>query len=66
MSAKIAINGIGRIGRLALRAMIERHRNDLNVVAINNVADLPTNAHLFRYHRPMELFPGKSRPAKVS
>jgi len=59
MSAKIAINGFGRIGRLALRAMIERHRDDLNVVAINDMADLHTNAHLFRYDSTYGIFPGK-------
>jgi glyceraldehyde 3-phosphate dehydrogenase len=46
MHAKVAINGFGRIGRLALRAMIKRHKNDLTVVAINDMADLRTNAHL--------------------
>jgi len=59
MSAKIAINGFGRIGRLALRAMIERHRDDLNVVAINDMADLHTNAVLFRYDSTYGIFPGK-------
>ena len=59
MSAKIAINGFGRIGRLALRAMIERHRDDLNIVAINDMADLHTNAHLFRYDSTYGIFPGK-------
>ncbi len=59
MSAKIAINGFGRIGRLTLRAMIERHRDDLNVVAINDMADLRTNAHLFRYDSTYGIFPGK-------
>ena len=59
MHAKLAINGFGRIGRLALRAMIERHRNDLTVVAINDMADLRTNAHLFRYDSTYGIFPGK-------
>lgn len=59
MSAKIAINGFGRIGRLAPRAMTERHRDDLNVVAINDMADLHTNAHLFRYDSTYGIFPGK-------
>jgi len=59
MSAKIAINGFGRIGRLALRAILERHRDDLNVVAINDMADLHTNAHLFRYDSTYGIFPGK-------
>jgi len=59
MHAKLAINGFGRIGRLALRAMIERHRNELTVVAINDMADLRTNAHLFRYDSTYGVFPGK-------
>jgi glyceraldehyde 3-phosphate dehydrogenase len=59
MHAKVAINGFGRIGRLALRAMIERHKNDLTVVAINDMADLRTNAHLFRYDSTYGIFPGK-------
>jgi len=59
MHAKVAINGFGRIGRLALRAMIERHKTDLTVVAINDMADLRTNAHLFRYDSTYGIFPGK-------
>src|SRR6478735_294039 len=58
MHAKVAINGFGRIGRLALRAMIERHKTDLTVVAINDMADLRTNAHLFRYDSTYGIFPG--------
>src|ERR1700746_3748656 len=49
MSTRIAINGFGRIGRLAMRAMIERHEDELTVVAVNDMADAKTNAHLFRY-----------------
>jgi glyceraldehyde 3-phosphate dehydrogenase len=59
MPTKVAINGFGRIGRLALRAMIERHKTDLMVVAINDMADLRTNAHLFRYDSTYGIFPGK-------
>ena len=59
MHPKLAINGFGRIGRLALRAMIERHKADLTVVAINDMADLHTNAHLFRYDSTYGTFPGK-------
>ena len=54
----VAINGFGRIGRLGLRAMLERHKEDLAVVAINDMADLPTNAHLFRYDSTYGIFPG--------
>ena len=59
MVAKVAINGFGRIGRLGLRAILERHKEDLNVVAINDMADLQTNAHLFRYDSTYGMFPGK-------
>lgn len=59
MSSRIAINGFGRIGRLALRAMIERHKEDLTVVAVNDMADLATNAHLFRYDSTYGIFPGR-------
>jgi glyceraldehyde 3-phosphate dehydrogenase len=59
MSTKIAINGFGRIGRLALRAMLERHKQELAVVAVNDMADLQTNAHLFRYDSTYGIFPGQ-------
>ena len=59
MSTRVAINGFGRIGRLALRTMHQRHPRDLTVVAINDMADLKTNAHLFRYDTNYGIFPGK-------
>lgn len=59
MTARIAINGFGRIGRLVLRTMVERHGKELTVVAINDMADLKTNAHLFRYDSTYGIFPGK-------
>jgi glyceraldehyde 3-phosphate dehydrogenase len=59
MTARLAINGFGRIGRLGLRAMLERHKQELNVVAINDMADLATNAHLFRYDSNYGIFPGQ-------
>ena len=58
MTTKIAISGFGRIGRLVLRAMLERHKNGLAVVAVNDMADLKTNAHLFRYDSNYGIFPG--------
>jgi glyceraldehyde 3-phosphate dehydrogenase len=58
MAVKVGINGFGRIGRLALRAMLERHQEDLAVVAINDMADLATNAHLFRYDSTYGIYPG--------
>ena len=59
MTARVAINGFGRIGRLTLRTMLERHKTNLTVVAINDMADLQTNAHLFRYDSTYGIFPGK-------
>src|SRR4029434_1323967 len=59
MTARLAINGFGRIGRLTLRAMLERHKWQLSVVAINDMADLATNAHLFRYDSNYGIFPGQ-------
>src|SRR6266511_1625947 len=58
MIARIAISGFGRIGRLVLRSMLERHKNGLTVVAVNDMADLKTNAHLFRYDSTYGVFPG--------
>ena len=49
MTARIAINGFGRIGRLCLRGMLQRHKDNLSVVAVNDMADPATNAHLFQY-----------------
>ncbi len=49
MTTKIAINGFGRIGRLVMRAVYEGNRNDIEVVAINDLAPAKTNAHLLKY-----------------
>ena len=49
MALKVGINGFGRIGRLVLRALFENNRNDIEVVAINDLADAKTNAHLLKY-----------------
>ena len=59
MTTNVAINGFGRIGRLALREMLERHKQELSVVAVNDMADLHNNAHLFRYDSTYGAFPGK-------
>jgi glyceraldehyde 3-phosphate dehydrogenase (phosphorylating) len=61
MAARLAINGFGRIGRLGLRTIIERHKKDLTVVAINDMADLHTNAHLFRYDHDLWCLSRKGR-----
>lgn len=49
MSVKVAINGFGRIGRNVLRAIVESGRKDIQVVAINDLGPVETNAHLFRF-----------------
>jgi glyceraldehyde 3-phosphate dehydrogenase len=49
MTVKVAINGFGRIGRLVLRALVESGRDDIEIVAINDLADVKTNAHLLKY-----------------
>jgi len=59
MTTRIAISGFGRIGRLVLRSMLARHKNGLAVVAVNDMADLKTNAHLFRYDSTYGVYPGK-------
>jgi glyceraldehyde 3-phosphate dehydrogenase len=59
MAVKVAINGFGRIGRLCLRTMLERHKQQMSVVAVNDMADLKTNAHLFRYDTNYGVYPGK-------
>jgi glyceraldehyde 3-phosphate dehydrogenase len=55
---KIGINGFGRIGRQVLKAMLERHKGTFDVVAINDLVDAPTNAHLFRFDSNYGRFPG--------
>ncbi|HXF82524.1 MAG TPA: type I glyceraldehyde-3-phosphate dehydrogenase [bacterium] len=59
MTVRVGINGFGRIGRQSLRAILERHPDSLQVVAINDIADLQTNAHLFRYDSNYGRFPGR-------
>ena len=49
MTARIAINGFGRIGRMVFRAWVESGRKDIEIVAINDLADVKTNAHLLKY-----------------
>lgn len=49
MAIRVAINGFGRIGRLVLRSIIENNRQDIDVVAINDLGPVETNAHLLKY-----------------
>ncbi len=58
MSIKIGINGFGRIGRQVLKAIRERHPEQLQVVAINDLFPPETNAHLFKYDSNYGVYPG--------
>ncbi|MBA4130842.1 MAG: type I glyceraldehyde-3-phosphate dehydrogenase [Hyphomicrobium sp.] len=59
MAVKVAINGFGRIGRNVLRAIVESGRTDIQVVAINDLGPVETNAHLLRYDSVHGRFPAK-------
>ena len=58
MATRVGINGFGRIGRQVLRASLERHPEELEVVAVNDLADAETNAHLFKYDTNYGTYPG--------
>jgi len=58
MAVRVAINGFGRIGRNVLRYIVESGRTDLEVVAINDLGPVETNAHLMRYDSVHGRFPG--------
>ncbi|MHC1547620.1 type I glyceraldehyde-3-phosphate dehydrogenase [Phyllobacterium sp. K27] len=58
MTVRVAINGFGRIGRNVLRAIVESGRTDIEVVAINDLGPVETNAHLMRYDSVHGRFPG--------
>ncbi len=58
MSVRVGINGFGRIGRQVLKAMLEKYPDDLEVVAFNDLGDLPTMAHLLKYDSNYGKFPG--------
>ncbi len=57
MTVRVAINGFGRIGRNILRAIVESGRNDIQVVAINDLGPVETNAHLLRFDSVHGRFP---------
>ena len=59
MSVRVAINGFGRIGRNVLRAIVEAKRKDIQVVAINDLGPVETNAHLLRFDSVHGRFPGE-------
>jgi glyceraldehyde 3-phosphate dehydrogenase (phosphorylating) len=59
MTVRVAINGFGRIGRNVLRAIAEADRKDIEVVAVNDLAPVETNAHLLRFDSVHGRFPGQ-------
>jgi len=59
MSVRVAINGFGRIGRLTLRAIVESGRRDIEVVSVNDLAPVETNAHLLRFDSVHGRFPAE-------
>ncbi len=59
MPVRVAINGFGRIGRNILRAILETGRTDIDVVAVNDLGPVGTNAHLLRYDSVHGRFPGR-------
>jgi glyceraldehyde 3-phosphate dehydrogenase len=58
MTVKIGINGFGRIGRQVLKAMKEKYGDEFDVVAVNDLFDAETNAHLFKYDSNYGVYPG--------
>jgi glyceraldehyde 3-phosphate dehydrogenase len=59
MVTRVGINGFGRIGRQSMKAMLERHPDTIEVVAINDLTDTKTNAHLLKYDSTYGRFPGE-------
>lgn len=59
MVAKIGINGFGRIGRLAFRAISQHYSDKLEVAVVNDLTDARTNAHLLKYDSTYGIYPGK-------
>jgi glyceraldehyde 3-phosphate dehydrogenase len=64
VTTRIGINGFGRIGRQTLKAILERHPEELEVVAVNDLADTKTNAHLFKYDSTYGRYPGEVAAAE--
>jgi glyceraldehyde 3-phosphate dehydrogenase len=58
MSIKLGINGFGRIGRLVFRAILERQLDDVQIVAVNDLTDAKTLAHLLKYDSIHGMYPG--------
>ncbi len=66
MAVRVGINGFGRIGRLVLRAAMEKGRNDVEFVAINDLGPVATNAHLLKYDSVHGTFPGEVKSDEAS
>ena len=66
MVVRVGINGFGRIGRLVLRAISESGRKDIQVVGVNDLGPIETNAHLLRFDSVHGSFPGKVKTTKTS
>ena len=58
MAIKLGINGFGRIGRLVFRSILERKSDDFDIVAVNDLTDATTLAHLFKYDSVHGMYPG--------
>jgi len=58
MTVKVGINGFGRIGRQSFKAMLDYYSEEMEVVAVNDIGDLPTMAHLLKYDSNYGRFPG--------
>src|SRR6266508_2434284 len=58
MPVRVGINGFGRIGRQVTKAILERHANDIELVAVNDLATPEENAHLFKYDSNYGVFAG--------
>ncbi len=58
MATKIGINGFGRIGRLTFKSIMEHHKDELDIVAVNDLTDTKTNAHLLKWDSTYGRYPG--------
>jgi len=66
MTTKIGINGFGRVGRIAFRAINQYHKGKLEVAAINDLTDAKTNAHLLKWDSTYGRYPGEIKAAENS
>jgi len=62
LAVKVGINGFGRIGRLSARAILKKYPGEIEIVAINDLFDPTTNAHLFKYDSNYGPWPGEVKP----